>query len=192
MENRIKSIKATFEQVAERPDTKEFNASVHWKVTLGNCKPFYFSEGLGRFMNFDYTRTPKDQAGFDKKCMDVLNGKEPTNALVNCWKFLAKKDIFKKERIKDSIRASNCATSGGYLRHVIKEIKPPKIEDILYSLTMDADAIQYEFSDWCDSIGYDTDSIKAKATFDACRDNAVKLMQLGFGIDELQTHFEDY
>jgi hypothetical protein len=70
----------------------------------------------------------------------------------------------------------------------------PKPHDVLVSLVMDSDVLMYcGFTDWCDNLGYDSDSIKAKATFDACMETALQLRN-GLGIqlfDELQTACED-
>lgn len=54
----------------------------------------------------------------------------------------------------------------------------PKIEDVLYNLILDSDALDTSFDYWCDELGYDTDSRKAFDTYQACCENAKKIKQL--------------
>lgn len=54
-------------------------------------------------------------------------------------------------------------------------IKKPELDSLLYCLFLDSDAINYSFNDWCDSLGYDNDSIKAKKIYDDCIENYHKL-----------------
>ena len=44
----------------------------------------------------------------------------------------------------------------------------PKIADVMYSLFIDAEAGEYNFSDWCDMFGYSDDSLKALDIYRAC------------------------
>ncbi|WCO82000.1 hypothetical protein vBPpSSYP_18 [Pseudomonas phage vB_PpS_SYP] len=44
----------------------------------------------------------------------------------------------------------------------------PHITGVLYSLISDAEGAEQNFHDWCDSFGYDNDSIKALNTYNAC------------------------
>lgn len=53
-------------------------------------------------------------------------------------------------------------------------IKPSKI-DVLYCLFNDANAAEYNFSDWCVEYGYSDDSIKAMNTYKQCLDIASAL-----------------
>ena len=59
------------------------------------------------------------------------------------------------------------------------EIKKPTSEDVLDALLSDADALQYDtFEDWAPELGYDTDSIKAKKIYEACRKTGSELKKL--------------
>lgn len=51
----------------------------------------------------------------------------------------------------------------------------PEIAGVLYSLILDSEALQTSFVLWCDEYGYDSDSIKARATYEACCSNAQKI-----------------
>lgn len=46
--------------------------------------------------------------------------------------------------------------------------KPPTVEDVMHSLTLDMQAIEQSFYDWCMELGYEEDSRKALATYDQC------------------------
>lgn len=57
-----------------------------------------------------------------------------------------------------------------------KDIPPPAIEDVFYSLLMDSDVLNYRgFEDWADNFSYDTDSRKADATYRYCLEIALQL-----------------
>ena len=61
---------------------------------------------------------------------------------------------------------------------------PPPLDDVLYSLIMDADALDRYFPDWADEFGYDQDSRNALAIYEACRKNGEKLIKAGITPDE--------
>lgn len=67
----------------------------------------------------------------------------------------------------------------------------PELEDILHSMAMDGTAADESFQDWCDNFGYDTDSLKAFNTYQACMASAKDVRALGFTISELNDHFQD-
>lgn len=56
--------------------------------------------------------------------------------------------------------------------------KPPHAADVLLSVVMDSRACEQSFADWCGEFGYDTDSRKALATYEACQQNADKLKRI--------------
>lgn len=51
----------------------------------------------------------------------------------------------------------------------------PKMDDVLYCLFSDSDCGDYTFKDFCDNLGYGTDSIQALKTYHACQENGYKL-----------------
>lgn len=70
----------------------------------------------------------------------------------------------------------------------------PTAADVLYCLLSDADAEQYDgrsnfllgFQEWCENLGYDTDSIKARKIYNECLTIARKLHRfLGDAFDEM-------
>lgn len=71
----------------------------------------------------------------------------------------------------------------------------PDLCDVLYSLALDADAIDYEgFEDWCANTGDDPDSRSAEKIYKACLETALKL-RAGFGeagLTQLREACQDY
>lgn len=62
-----------------------------------------------------------------------------------------------------------------YSDHHQAKPKAPKIEDILHSLIFDQEAMHMSFNDWCDTFGYDQDSIKAFRIYQDCCESGKKL-----------------
>lgn len=59
-----------------------------------------------------------------------------------------------------------------YFAHV------PKLNNVLYSLAMDAQCGAETFQDFCSNFGYDIDSRKALAIYEACQDSGIKLRKV--------------
>lgn len=70
----------------------------------------------------------------------------------------------------------------------------PELADVMHSVVSDADTVRHgqTFDDWCEELGYDTDSRKAEKSFNACRDEWAGLVRLGANLDELSELFQDY
>lgn len=88
--------------------------------------------------------------------------------------------------------------SGKYVAaklHPAKKIQPPPLADILYSLVQDASVLDSGgFENWASDYGYDTDSRKAEAMYQACLKIALELRAL-LGADtvaNLSIVFADY
>lgn len=58
---------------------------------------------------------------------------------------------------------------------VMPKPKKPTVADVLHCLFMDAEAADYNFSDWCDNFGYSDDSISALNTYRQCLEIATNL-----------------
>lgn len=54
----------------------------------------------------------------------------------------------------------------------------PHAAGVLHSLILDSSAASQSFADWCSDFGYDTDSRKALATYEACQQCADKLRRI--------------
>lgn len=72
--------------------------------------------------------------------------------------------------------------------------KLPQLVDVLYSLVMDAGYVRHgqTFEDFCSELGLDTDSRKAEATYDGCREEWNLLATLGINFEEAEEAFSDY
>ncbi len=71
----------------------------------------------------------------------------------------------------------------------------PKIEDVIYSLLMDASVLDCGgFEDWAAEFGYETDSRKAEKLYRDCLESALKLRSaIGeSALSELREAFQDY
>ena len=70
---------------------------------------------------------------------------------------------------------------------------PPELDDVLYSLVLDSEALEEPFESWALNFGYSDDSIKAKEIYEACQKNAFKLKAiLGVAFEEAREAFQDY
>ena len=75
-----------------------------------------------------------------------------------------------------------------------QQIKPDSV-DVLYSLAMDSDAVEYNgFESWAENFGYDTDSRLAECTYRQCLQLALALRAaIGeSGLESLRQAFQDY
>jgi hypothetical protein len=65
-------------------------------------------------------------------------------------------------------------------KHSFMDPRPiaPKAADVLYSLSLDAEAASISFYDWADTYGYDRDSRSAEATYYACCDTHKRLLEV--------------
>lgn len=63
---------------------------------------------------------------------------------------------------------------------VAKYVKPvePHMAGVLHSLILDSQAVGQSFDSWCGEFGYETDSRKAYATYQACMENGEKFARL--------------
>lgn len=71
----------------------------------------------------------------------------------------------------------------------------PDIKDVLYSVLMDGEAIDYpDFESWANEFGYDPDSREAEKTYKACVHEGLQLRaMLGDKVlSDLREYFQDY
>ena len=66
-----------------------------------------------------------------------------------------------------------------------KNLQPvkPEIAGVICSLVLDSQALDQSFDDWCDDLGFNSDSRKAHNTYEACRENHYKFAEI-FSKDE--------
>ena len=173
----FKNINMQATQIKERKDLL-FPNSINWRIVLNDKVELEYSEGIGRFINTQHH----------------LANKMITQPIIKALKEALKEGRTLKNAIS-SAYSTNPQIKGLLTRRVYCTkgiITPPKIEDVLYGLTMDACAIELDFEEFCDDYGYDQDSRKALKIYNACRSNYRKLVKLGLNLAELQEHFEDY
>lgn len=66
--------------------------------------------------------------------------------------------------------------SGDWVSSVTGKRLLPDPVDVLYSLALDSDALDYAtFEEWADNLGYDADSRSAEAIYRTCLETALKL-----------------
>lgn len=95
---------------------------------------------------------------------------------------------------ESGFKARGFTSWGGFTSDREKPILPNPL-DVLYSLHMDADVLNYAtFEDWAETFGYDADSRSAEQTYRACLEIALKFRAaLGEdGLAQLANIFQDY
>ena len=153
------------------------NYSLEWDIFLNDTVCVQYSEGIGHFLASSFNRRYTDEFTQDiHRALTLGVGAMTNRNRLECA------DFTKRVKVHNS---------NGYHK-IPKTVTPPDIKDVLYSLTMDADAVNHGFQDWCCNYGLDDDSIKAQKMYEACRDNFTKLRQLGLDFDALQAYYEDY
>ena len=97
-----------------------------------------------------------------------------------------------QDRVRDFACEQGLQVSSEWPHRVGKKLAPPLLRDVLYSLVMDSDVLDYPcFAEWAEAFGYDSDSIAAKDVYEACLRNALRLRQL-IDLDKARAAFEDY
>ena len=170
-------------QVTHRTDASDMKG-IHWDITVSKGKQsltLEYTEGLGNFVNCNYNRRSNNDVDILNM---LLNNKDYHDARLVDGRVCT---INKKRVI---YRSSRTMTGEVYFKRM--EIIPPKLSDIIYCLSMDAQVINETFKDWVDNYGYSDDSIKAKGMYDACIKRAIELKQLGVDLDALAEEMEDY
>ncbi len=89
------------------------------------------------------------------------------------------------------------------LGHIVRSKRPeyipdkpkaPSAADLLYSVLLDASYSAITFEDFCNNLGYDTDSRKALETYLLCQENGKKLGEIFTNAEEaeLNSLLEDF
>jgi hypothetical protein len=70
----------------------------------------------------------------------------------------------------------------------------PDSHDVIYSLLMDAEVLDFDgYEDWAGNFGYDEDSRKGEAVYNACMKIAMQFRKIGESvIAELREVYQDY
>lgn len=83
-------------------------------------------------------------------------------------------------------------TGAGLVNKATGKPNKPKLDDVLHSLVMDAEACNESFEEWCANFGSNPDSIKALETYRDCQKNADKLRKAGVNIEAERERLADY
>ena len=180
MEYEKKDVQKEFDELVKRLDLKmttQFvpfsisrNAdsnqkSLNWKVTLSSIRnkmTFDYSKGVG---HLPYP----NEFQLDKYQRSVVN--EAVNSAVETG--VARKIA----------RGAMAFT----LLHSKEEFPTPTLQGILYSLTQDADVVNYlTYEEWAADFGYDPDSRKGEKVYEECRLQAFKLSDVLGGPDKIE------
>jgi len=98
-----------------------------------------------------------------------------------------------KLECEEGFEAKETWSDGNY---IVNKKKPmfPDIVDFMYSISMDAEVLDYDFKDWASCFGYDEDSRKAEKIYNECLEIALKLSRTigNDGINKLREIYQDY
>jgi hypothetical protein len=167
------------------------------EIARENVNALAHSLGLdmrAEFVPFSQSRNAKPRAGQDKPWRslnwrvtltrggrDVLST-DYSQGEAHCPAYKAKADNFDKwqraKAIALEIETGKIARAfmGGTPSATAKPIPSPEIADVLHSLAMDSDVIDYAtYEDWAACLGYDPDSRSGEATYRACLTIALAL-----------------
>lgn len=165
---------ATFvPQSASRNAGKKEN-TLNWRITLSRngrqvSKPLDYSQGAAHCPAYSQPyagteNTPYNRDGWKRRAVAQ-----------ECES--GKRAIY---------RGGHIATGGA--------LSPPDLQDVFYCLLSDSSVIDAGgFENWCSDYGYDSDSIKAKATYDACVETfaALRAAFSARELEQLQELFQD-
>lgn len=169
------TLSCVFVPFSQSRNKDEKNLSLNWKVTLlRNGKEVLttdYMQGIGHAPSY-------------KKPAKFNNGKIDEYITRQAQKFEAENGTI---AIFSAYSETVCRS-----KHPIPQ---PDIKDVLYSLVLDSNVLNYpEFEEWASDCGYETDSRKAESIYRDCLKNALKLRgSLGESIlAQLSEAFQDY
>lgn len=101
--------------------------------------------------------------------------------------------IDQAKNIKTACETGKYFPGGG--QFIQKALKQPSLTDVIWSLSLDSDVLNYgSFEDWASEFGYDADSRQAEKIYNECMKIALKFKQLftGAEIEKLHELYQDY
>jgi len=141
--------------------------NLNWKVILLNKNGELttdYTKGIGHlefenFLNIQNVATK-----------NIVN-EEVKNAVNHGWHFTLK---INDGKVRKTIMKSN-------------NFPNPTIKEVLYSLTLDSNALDYQtYEEWASDLGYEQDSRKGEKIFNTIKENSVNLLKILNGRDNLQ------
>jgi len=169
----------------KRSDNNDnFTNAIHFYITIGlnKNKPIHFnySMGIGNFYKQSINQLSKYEQSSIRHAIK-------TNKLIGLKHDYSYHKDFKGKSLLNFLNRDNCDLK-------TYKIKPPKLADIFYGLVLDSEACEMSFQDWCDNFGLDSDSIKAKKSYDQCQEIGFKVKSLlGHRLfDKLKTYYLNF
>ena len=106
--------------------------------------------------------------------------------------FRLDKEAFQK--IKNKTPKKEKANLLLYIDELKSCSKPKKlnIDDVLYSLILDAQSGTESFEDFCDNFGYNEDSVKHNEIYKSCQKNGKKVKTFIKDLEKASKLFQDY
>lgn len=133
---------------------------------------------------------------------DALGGNHPMDAWVVTFHNETSKrtedfDFFTGIGLRAKPVFPNKFTRNTIAWHNVENARKPSAPgpaSVLSSILLDSDACNQSFAHWCSDFGYDEDSRKAYATYEACQKNADKLARVldSKTRDALREALQDY
>lgn len=149
------TLSATFVPFSQSRNKDEKHPSLNWRVTLK-------LQGKD-VLTADYTQGSA-HCPAHKSPIKHSTGKRD-DYLTNCA----------IARECETGKRARAVGNGGYFTESGR-ISPPELVDVLHCFLTDASVLDCrDFADWAGDMGMDTDSIKARNTYDACVADALKL-----------------
>lgn len=99
-----------------------------------------------------------------------------------------------RQKLMCTLARGRNTVSFDFYRHHSREKEPLTAIELLCCVVSDGEAMTQALDDWCDEIGYDSDSIKALETYNACVDSGRKLAKIfsPVELDMLRELIQDY
>ena len=153
------------------PQSRSRNAgedqpSLNWEITVGDGEHEIqtdYMQGIGHLPGNQQGRRTIEWAKAEREAAETTTGKSRINP-----------------------------TTGEATRHPRYPIPKPELVDVLYSLVMDADVLNYScFEEWAGDMGFDPDSRKGEAIYRACLEIALTLRRI-VDLDKAAEAFEDF
>lgn len=174
---------AVFVPQSASRNSGEKNPSLNWRIALVNAK--------GARLDTDYMQGIGHVPGYASKYWRRRTLYEQTLALTQEQAAQTGKYPVSADGKPATVKSVHL-TSWPRLH----SLPVPLLRDILYGLLMDAQGVNDAngFEDWASNYGYDTDSRKVEATYEACKRTASDLNRLlgRANIDRLAELFQDY
>lgn len=178
IDNFIKTLNLNYSAIfipqSSSRNAKEKNCSINWSVSIG---PNYGKDSIQRGITTDYMQGIGHIPNYQK----VIPFNARRTLAVEKFEKLASE----QGRFARSLDPS-----------VLSEKLPaPLLRDVLYSLVMDSDVINYsDFEEWAENFGYEADSRSAEKIYKDCMKTALELRSLigNEALEQLRELFQDY